>query len=188
LATAKPRRGLITLRVFTALPLLYQLALLVAILASVADVRTRRIPNALTFGTALFAIALQTWIDGTRGLGLSLAGWLVGVAIFFPIFALGGMGAGDVKLVGALGACLGPLGALHVALGAAIAGGLLAVLVTLRIGYFSRAVANLWRLFGFWRTHGLTPMPDLTLAAGSGPRLAYAVPILIGTVGALWFR
>ena len=31
-------------------------------------------------------------------------------------------------------------------------------------------------------------MPDLTLSSGSGPRLAYAVPILIGTLGALWFR
>jgi prepilin peptidase CpaA len=176
------------LRWSTSLPLLYQLALVLAILASIADVRTRRIPNVLTFGTALFAIALQTSTDGTHGLGLALVGWLVGVAIFFPIFALGGMGAGDVKLVGALGACLGPLGALHVALGAAIAGGLLAVLLTLRIGYLSTAVANIGRLFAFWRRNGLTPMPDLTLSAGSGPRLAYAVPILIGTVGALWFR
>ena len=53
------------------------------------------------------------------------------------------MGAGDVKLVGAIGACLGPLGALHVALGAAIAGGVVAVLVTLRSGYFATCVANL---------------------------------------------
>jgi prepilin peptidase CpaA len=174
--------------VFTSFPLVYQLALLVAVLAAIADVRTRRIPNVLTFGAAVCAILLQTSTDGTRGLGLSLAGWSIGVAVFFPFFALGGMGAGDVKLVGALGACLGPLGALHVALGAAIAGGAVAVLVTLRSGYFAIAVANLARLFGFWRTNGLTPMPDLTLASGSGPRLAYAVPILIGTLGAVWFR
>jgi prepilin peptidase CpaA len=119
---------------------------------------------------------------------LAAAGWLIGVAIFFPFFALGGMGAGDVKLVGAIGACLGPIGALHVVLGAALAGGVVAVLVTLRSGYFRTAIANLGRLFGFWRRHGLTPLPDLTLSSGSGPRLAYAVPILIGTVGALWFR
>jgi prepilin peptidase CpaA len=190
LATAKSRGRLITLTLplSTPFPLVYQLALLVAALASVADLRTRRIPNLLTFGATLCAIVLQTSTDGTRGLGLSLAGWLVGVAIFFPVFALGGMGAGDVKLVGALGACLGPIGALHVAAGAAIAGGLLAVVLTLRTGYFATAVANVRRLFGFWRTNGLTPMPDLTLSSGSGPRLAYAVPILIGTVGALWFR
>jgi prepilin peptidase CpaA len=174
--------------VLISFPLACQLALLVAILAAVADVRTRRIPNVLTFGAAACAILLQTATDGPLGFGLSLAGWSVGVVIFFPFFALGGMGAGDVKLVGALGACLGPVGALHVALGAAIAGGVVAVLVTLRSGYFATAVANLARLFGFWRTNGLTPMPDLTLASGSGPRLAYAVPILIGTLGAVWFR
>ena len=98
------------------------------------------------------------------------------------------MGAGDVKLVGAIGACLGPAGALHVAFGAAIAGGVLAVAMSLTQRIFRDCRRQSGRLFGFWRTHGLAPMPDLTLAAGSGPRLAYAVPILIGTLGALWFR
>jgi prepilin peptidase CpaA len=171
-----------------ALPLPSQLALLVAVLAAVSDVRTRRIPNVLTFGTALFACLLHLSTEGVEGLGLAAAGWLIGVAIFFPFFALGGMGAGDVKLVGAIGACLGPMGALHVTLGAAVAGGVVAVLVTLRSGYLRTAVANVGRLIGFWRRHGLAPMPELTLSSGSGPRLAYAVPILIGTVGALWFR
>jgi len=171
-----------------ALPPVSQLALFVAVLAAVFDVKTRRIPNILTFGTALCAGLLHIWTEGGPGLGLSVAGWFVGVAIFFPFFALGGMGAGDVKLVGAIGACLGPTGALYVALGAALAGGAVAVLVTLRRGYLGTTIGNVGRLIGFWRVHGLRPMPDLTLSSGSGPRLAYAVPILIGTVGTLWFR
>jgi prepilin peptidase CpaA len=168
--------------------LVSQLALVVAAIAAVFDLKTKRIPNVLTFGGALCGCLLQASTDGTRGLGLAIAGWLIGVLLFFPFFALGGMGAGDVKLVGAIGACLGPLGALHVALGAAIAGGVVAVMVSLRHGYFATSIGNLRRLFGFWFTHGLTPMPDLTLSSGSGPRLAYAVPILIGTLGALWLR
>jgi prepilin peptidase CpaA len=174
--------------VFISLPLASQLAIVVAALAAVVDVRTKRIPNILTFGGALCACLLQWATDGTRGLALSVAGALIGAVIFLPFFALGGMGAGDVKLVGAIGACLGPLGALHVAFGAAVAGGVLAILMTLRSGYFGTSVANLGRLIAFWRTHGFTPLPDLTLSEGSGPRLAYAVPILIGTLGALWFR
>jgi prepilin peptidase CpaA len=170
------------------LPLASELALVVAVVAAVVDVRTRRIPNILTFGAALCACLLHVSTGATYGLGVAVAGWVIGVAIFFPFFALGGMGAGDVKLVGAIGACLGPAGALHVAIGAAVAGGVVAVLVTLRRGYFGTAVANLGRLIGFWRTHGLKPMPGLTLSSGSGPRLAYAVPILIGTVGTVWFR
>ncbi len=172
----------------TSLPPACQLAILVAALAAVADLRTRRIPNVLTFGAALCAVWLHMSTDGVRGLGLGTLGWMIGIALFLPFFALGGMGAGDVKLVGALGACLGPLGALHIALGAALAGGVVAVLLTLRTGYLATAIANLIRLFGFWRTNGLTAMPELTLASGSGPRLAYAVPILIGTLGAIWFR
>lgn len=172
----------------TSLPPACQLAILVAVLAAVTDLRTRRIPNVLTFAAAGSAVLLHLSTDGARGLGLATVGWLIGIALFLPFFVLGGMGAGDVKLVGALGACLGPLGALHIALGAALAGGAVAVVLTLRSGYFATAVANLFWLFGFWRTNGLRPMPELTLASGSGPRLAYAVPILIGTLGAIWLR
>ena len=53
---------------------------------------------------------------GLPGLGLSLGGWLVGCALFLPWFLLRGMGAGDVKLLAALGAWLGPRDALWIAL------------------------------------------------------------------------
>jgi hypothetical protein len=63
-----------------------------------------------------------------------------------------------------------------------------AVLLALRSGYLATAVGNVVALLAFWRINGLAPMPELTLASGSGPRLAYAVPILIGTLGAIWLR
>ena len=107
-----------------------------------------------------------------------MAGWLIGVAIFFPFFALGGMGGGDVKLVGAIGACLGPMGALHVALGAAVAGGVVAVLVTLRSGYFGTCVANVGRLIGFWRDArtDADARSDAVFGLGTASRLRRADP------------
>src|SRR5262245_24901739 len=105
------------------------MALVVASLACVSDLRTRRIPNALTFGSAIAAIAVHGVTDGTSGLTTGAGGWLAGVALFFPLFALGGMGAGDVKLLGALGAWLGPRAVFHVALYASMAGGVFAVAV-----------------------------------------------------------
>ena len=62
-------------------------------------------------------------------------GWAVGIAIFFVPFALGGLGAGDVKLLGAIGAWLGPMNALWVGLYAGAAGGILAIFVALTNGY-----------------------------------------------------
>lgn len=161
--------------------------LTVAAAAVATDVSTRRVPNLLTFG-AMAGALLYHAVDGVSGVGLALAGLLIGGVSFFPVFALGGMGAGDVKLVAALGAWLGPLGAFHVVVGSAVAGGVLAVLVSLRVGYLAAAARNLARLDAHWCTEGLTPMPGLTLADGSGPRLAYAVPIFIGTLGAIWLH
>ena len=56
--------------------------------------------------------------------------WIVGVALFFPFFALGGMGAGDVKLLAALAAWLGPIDAVYMAMFSSIAGGVIGLGVT----------------------------------------------------------
>lgn len=160
----------------------------VAALAAWTDVTTRRVPNLLTFGAAALALAFHAYDGGVSGLGWACAGWLVGTAVFFPFFALGGMGAGDVKLVAALGAWLGPLGAVQIAIAAAIAGGVVAVVVMVRARYLRTAWQNLKLLFAHWGVNGIRPLPELTLATGKGPRLAYAVPILLGTLGVLWWR
>ncbi len=98
------------------------------------------------------------------------------------------MGAGDVKLLAALGAWLGPSTILFVALYAGVAGGVMAVMVSVARGYMKQLFTNLWGLLIFWRIAGLQPMPGLTLRTASSPRLPYALPISAGTVAALWFR
>ena len=82
--------------------------LTIASLACVTDLRTRRIPNVLTFGAALAGLLYQFVSGGIDGLGHAALGWLVGAVIFILPFALGGLGGGDVKLLAALGAWLGP--------------------------------------------------------------------------------
>ena len=166
---------------------LYQsVALSVAVTAVISDLATRRIPNLLTFGAALAVVAHG--FATADGPGMSLAGWLLGVAFFFPVFALGGMGAGDLKLLGALGAWLGPAAAAWVALYSGVAGGVMAVLVAVFSGYLTKALTNIWSLLMYWRVAGVRPAPELMLASQQGPRLAYAVPVLAGLVVTLWFR
>jgi prepilin peptidase CpaA len=160
----------------------------VALVAVGWDVATRRIPNALTFGAALAALVVHAWVGGWNGAGIALAGWAAGVALFFPVFALGGMGAGDVKLLGAVGAWLGPVAAVWVALYSGIAGGLMGLLVAGFSGYLVQACTNVWSLLMYWRVVGLKPAPELTLSTHKGPRLAYAVPVFAGLLVTLWLQ
>jgi len=164
-------------------------AVAVAAIACGFDLRTRRIPNELTFGAALAAVVFHVAATGTSGLMTAGGGWLLGVALFFPFFALGGMGAGDVKLLGALGAWLGAEVVVQVALSSAIAGGVFAVAVALRSGYLRQALSNLRTLLTFWFTVGLKPVEGITLEGQkNSPRLAYAVPMLAGLLVTLWLR
>ena len=163
-------------------------ALVLGVVACFSDLRTRRIPNTLTFGASAVAFAFFLATNGVAGLGLSLAGWGVGLALFVPFFLLGGMGAGDVKLLAAFGAWLGPWRIMWAAAFGGIAGGVLAVLVALGHGYLGQALRNLGSLLWFWRAFGVKPLPELTLDHAKGPRLAYALPITIGMVAALWLR
>jgi prepilin peptidase CpaA len=169
--------------------LFQSVALGVVAIAVVWDVASRRIPNILTFGAALAAFAAHAYFGGWSGLGLSIVGWIVGIAIFFPVFALGGMGGGDVKLLGAIGAWLGPASVIWVGLFSGIAGGVLAIVVAAFSGYLKQALRNVWGLLLYWRVAGIRPQPELTLTAGpNAPRLAYAVPMLAGLMVTLWFR
>jgi prepilin peptidase CpaA len=161
---------------------------LTGLLACASDLRTRRLPNALTFGSAAVALAFSLVTGGPRALAWSLAGWVVGCCVFLPVFLLRGMGAGDVKLLAAVGAWVGPLTVLWAAVFGAIAGGVLAVVVSLAHGYLGDALRNLGRVVGYWRTFGPAPVPEFTLADAKGPRLPYSLPIVVGTFAALWLR
>jgi prepilin peptidase CpaA len=157
-------------------------------LACVSDLRTRRIPNLLTVSAALGALLFHLATGGWAAAGWSLAGLLVGALLFFPMFALRGMGAGDVKLLAAVGAWLGPGQVAIVALATSIAGGVIAVIVALAYGYLRKALLNLYLMLAHWRVAGVQPLPAVTLEQATGPRLAYAVPIAIGTVVTLWLK
>ena len=159
--------------------------LTVAVVAAVCDVRSRRIPNALMFGAAAVAFVYSLTTAGFSGLGIATAGWLAGAALFFPFFALGGMGAGDVKLLAALAAWFGPADAVWLAVFAAMAGGVFGVIVALCHGYLRQALSNVWLMLTHWRVFGFRSIAGLTLRDTQAPRLAYAVPIMIGAVWTL---
>ncbi|HEY3045777.1 MAG TPA: prepilin peptidase [Vicinamibacterales bacterium] len=163
-------------------------AVAVALAGCVFDLHTRRIPNALTLGAAFVALATAALTGGFSGVASSAAGWAVAAALWLPLYALGGMGAGDVKLMAAIGAWLGPADVLYAALYAAIAGAIIAIAIAVVRGCVRQTCTNVQLLLLHWRVAGLAPHPQLNLGTATSPRLAYAVPILAGTMVALWLR
>jgi prepilin peptidase CpaA len=161
---------------------------LVVAAACVCDVRTRRVPNVITFGAAALALFCHATLGGWHAALLSMAGCGLGLALFLPLFLLRGMGAGDVKLLAAVGAWLGPVGVVWTALYAAITGGALAIALALSHGYLRTAFTNLWSLAGYWRAVGPRPYDGLTLQSAAGPRLPYALAIAAGAVVTLWLH
>ena len=132
----------------------HAMALLLGGLACLFDLRTRRIPNLLTFGGAALALGYAVAAHGLYGALTGVEGWAVGFALFMPMFLLGGMGAGDVKLLACLGAWVGPQDALWMGLYAMIAGGVMGVGVALATGYVRKAVSNIWMLLQSLAGHG----------------------------------
>jgi prepilin peptidase CpaA len=106
------------------------------------DFRYRRISNRLTLGVAASALAARLVLGGPEAGLAGLEGWVLGAALLILPFALGWMGAGDVKLLAGFGALGGPQFVLQAALLGSIAGGAIALV------YLARE-RKLWQTFVF---------------------------------------
>ena len=103
-----------------------------ALVATVVDIRERRIPNLLTGSMAAVGVALAAAGWSGVSVGASLAGMLAGLLLMLPGHALGATGAGDVKFMAAVGAVLGVHVIGNAFLFTALAGGVLAIAVAIR--------------------------------------------------------
>lgn len=153
--------------------------------ATVTDWRTHRIPNSLTVPSAALGIALSVLTGGSAAALQGAAGLLVGLAVFFPLYALGGFGAGDVKAMGVVGAFLGPKGALASAASVLIVGALGALLLLLCLGEFAALgdLARRWllqahSLYATGRSSHFAPSKN----DATQRRFPYALAIACGTM------
>lgn len=115
-------------------------------IAAVMDLRTRRIPNVLTLSAAAAALVLNMVKEGGPGALASGVGLLVGFLTFLPFYLAGGFGAGDVKAMAAVGAFVGPKGALLAATCTLLVGGLGALIVLGALRWKARRRQIGWRL------------------------------------------
>jgi len=164
----------------------------VVLIAAVTDLRSRRIPNLLTIPALIVALGMRAFVGGDFFLdGLAAAG--ITLALALPVFALGGVGGGDVKLLTAVGAFLGferLWGALFVTL---LVGAALAIVSVLRQGKAGETVANLYILAkGLARKESYTGWKGeegdapLTIRSAGVVTRPFAVAIAAGAIYAVY--
>ena len=147
------------------------------------DVRYRRIPNVLVLATLLAGISVNTSFSGVHGMLSSFEGFALA---FFPMLLMhifGAMGAGDVKLFGAVGAVLGvslvPLAFVVVVM----LGAVLAIYTMLRAGTVLSTLHGVLRIFV-----GILPgweMPRFAMSPDRRHTIPYGVAIMLGSLIAI---
>jgi len=155
---------------------------IILIAAAINDLRFQKIPNLLTYPSMGIALVYHFIMNGPDGLLFSAGGLALGIAVLILPYLMGGMGAGDAKLMGAVGAILGAKGVFVAFLFTAIAGGIYALILLLIKrqhfkGFFTRQAATL-------NTFMLTG--QFILIPGDEdkkkPRLCYGIAIALGTL------
>jgi prepilin peptidase CpaA len=157
-------------------------ALAVAVLGASWDAATGRIPNAITYTGILVGIALHSVFVGWRGLGSAVLGMLVGGGIFLAFYVVRAMGAGDVKLMAAVGSLAGASKILEIALAGAIGGGFLAVGYMIYHRKVGVTLRNVIDLLQFHRMHGAESHPEINLSNPAALRMPYGIAIAAGVL------
>lgn len=147
------------------------------------DIRTRRIPNWLTAALTASGVALAALGISGISVPFALVGLAVGAVLMLPGHFLGATGAGDVKLMAAVGAVVGPNLVLSAFLFTAVTGGVLAIGVALRRGRLAATLADTGRLV----TAPATAKQEIEAPARAN-RFAYGPAIAVGTMVAVLMR
>ncbi len=163
---------------------LVSMVLLIGLLgvAVVSDLLHHRIPNMLVLVGLALGLIGQVFSGGVSGLGDSLLGILICFALFLPMYAFGGMAAGDVKLMAMVGSFLPFQYALWAAMFSLIAGGVCGFLIVLVRGQLRQTFGRYWLIL---RAQAyLAPTPDEV----AGKPFPYSIAILIGTLNTIYWQ
>lgn len=162
--------------------------MIVLAVASYTDLRSRRIPNWLVLPFMAIGIGVCAWAHGWHGVAQSFEGILVGAVLYGVLSMMGGMGMGDVKLVAAIGAWVGPEQLLFSMVLTGIIGGIMAVGWAVVGGFAGELFSGAGDLlFGFGK-RGIAPHPELVLSNPKTRKMPYAPAIAIGTLISFFAR
>ncbi|MGH8568015.1 MAG: A24 family peptidase [Gammaproteobacteria bacterium] len=170
-------------------PVFYGQLALMLVLAGYLDTRYHRIPNGVTFGGAVGGLVLQSYFGGLEALGSGFLGLAIGFALFIPLYARGAMGAGDVKLMAAVGAFLGPAATLWAAAFTMIVGGVMGIAILLRHRGLGPLARRYLTTLNFLVVTGTLNHDGPRDGEAAARRFPYALAIGLGTLWALvWLQ
>ena len=161
------------------------LVTIVLIVAAVIDGYELKVPNWITFPFILTGWAYSTYAFGWEGLGWSVLGTVVGLGLLLPAYAIGGMGAGDVKLMAGIGAWMFCMHTVYAFAATAVVGAVLAVGMVLCRRAWKRHSAQFMVILNEIMVIR-SPEQLSAIAAQRKPSmllLPYGIPIAIGTIG-----
>jgi prepilin peptidase CpaA len=157
----------------------------ILILAAWIDGKELRVPNYITFPMILSGLIYQTCVGGFAGFGAGFAGMCCGLICLLPLYAVGGMGAGDVKLMAGIGAWVGwQITASSFAV-SVVVGAIMALIMVAYSGEWKKHYAQFLMILSEWSVIK-NPYKLSEIAAERKPRmylLPYGIPICIGTIG-----
>ena len=165
------------------LPLLFALAM------GWNDARTNRIPNYLNLSCALAGLGYQLGFHGLAGLTDGLLGMVLGFGLLILFYVKGGMGAGDVKALAALGTWLGAWQTLFLFVYMAFSGVLLVILVLWWRGALWSRIKRGWEFLVGWvllRPHAGARGAPAPAAPGKSEGVPYAVAMAMGMAIICW--
>jgi prepilin peptidase CpaA len=157
------------------------LAAPLALTAGYTDWRWRRIPNWLTVPGFLVGIAANSVAGGWAGTKTSLLGAGLGLALLLPFVLVRSLGAGDWKLVGALGAFLGPQRLIAVLFFAVVVAGMMAAVWIMWKRRVGQTLRNMWRILLAFLSFRL-PDPELSLDNPEAAKVPFGVAVAIAMV------
>lgn len=164
------------------------LLLIILIICLYTDLKYKKIYNIVLVPAAVFALAINIYLGGLGGVVESLKGMLLGMALLFFPFLHGGIGAGDVKLLGVIGAFYGMNFVWLTFLAAALAGGLISILVMLKERNFIKRIKSVGYML-LWVFHIIPWKPELdSIESNTALTFPYGVAITCGTVMAYVLR
>jgi prepilin peptidase CpaA len=159
----------------------WMLAVLPAVIAGYTDWRSRRIPNWLTVPGALLGLALSSVAGGWTGAKSSLLGLGLGLAGLLPFVLVKALGAGDWKLVGMLGAFLGPQRLIAVLFWSILVAGAMAVVLIVWKRRVLQTLRNMGRMLAAFLSFHL-PGRDLTLENPGALKVPFGVAVAFAVI------
>ncbi len=166
-----------------------KLVSVILIVAAYIDGKELRVPNWITFPMVASGLIFNAVSGGWGGLGSALIGMTVGLMCLLPLYSVGGMGAGDVKLMAGIGAWLGGWVTFYAFLVSTVVGGIMAIVMALRSGKLRKHYENFFMiLFEFKQVKDPRELTKIAAERKSSMLLLpYGIPICIGSIAYFFY-